>query len=363
MVMKHYPQQFKADAVALYRSRPGATIRSVAGDLGVNTETLRNWIRAAGERRPGSLSASGAAAPLPAGATARALTAPAKASTPATTHTALRTGHPPGAARLHRPGLTRPRPPPPDRRRTAAATGSTAGHTTPASRCPTPADRSPGRSGPPHPRNATPRRTTPNPRSKRCVSGCAPAGRRPPWPTGPRTGRGGRPHGRRVRRRVRPAVRRDQPVRDGLSSSPHGDAHRRAATAVVAPLIRRRVFDAWSRRPRHLAAESSTCSSYGDDIPPSSAARPAETPAADSAAQRPGANRIREITPVHTPGPALPSVRALGRPGVPPVATACGAACQPGAGTGRAGTGRTGRTGAGARWAAGREARARARPA
>ncbi|WP_233289806.1 transposase [Streptomyces microflavus] len=34
--MKHYPAAFKADAVALYRSRPGATIKSVAGDLGVN---------------------------------------------------------------------------------------------------------------------------------------------------------------------------------------------------------------------------------------------------------------------------------------------------------------------------------------
>ncbi|MFB8043510.1 transposase [Streptomyces hydrogenans] len=43
--MKHYPSEFKADAVALYRSRPGATIKSVAGALGVNTETLRKWIR------------------------------------------------------------------------------------------------------------------------------------------------------------------------------------------------------------------------------------------------------------------------------------------------------------------------------
>ncbi|MFD9563814.1 IS3 family transposase [Streptomyces sp. NPDC059994] len=54
MGMKHYPAEFKADAVALYRSRPGATIKSVAGDLGVNTETLRNWIRAADGRRPGA---------------------------------------------------------------------------------------------------------------------------------------------------------------------------------------------------------------------------------------------------------------------------------------------------------------------
>ncbi|MFJ3098303.1 transposase [Streptomyces hydrogenans] len=59
--MKHYPAEFKADAVALYRSRPGATIRSVAADLGVNTETLRNWIRAADGRRPGAHSAPPAA--------------------------------------------------------------------------------------------------------------------------------------------------------------------------------------------------------------------------------------------------------------------------------------------------------------
>ncbi|KOV59434.1 transposase [Streptomyces sp. NRRL WC-3618] len=50
--MKHYPPEFKADAVALYRSRPGATIRQVAADLGVNPETLRNWVRAAGANRP-----------------------------------------------------------------------------------------------------------------------------------------------------------------------------------------------------------------------------------------------------------------------------------------------------------------------
>src|SRR3954453_19089021 len=46
MVMKHYPVQFKADAVALYRSRPGATIAQIADDLGINRETLRSWVRA-----------------------------------------------------------------------------------------------------------------------------------------------------------------------------------------------------------------------------------------------------------------------------------------------------------------------------
>ncbi|MFH9999229.1 IS3 family transposase [Streptomyces globisporus] len=52
MVMKNCPPQFKADAVALYESRPEATIRSVAADLGINPETLRNWVRAAGASRP-----------------------------------------------------------------------------------------------------------------------------------------------------------------------------------------------------------------------------------------------------------------------------------------------------------------------
>ncbi|WP_406016386.1 transposase [Streptomyces sp. NBC_00984] len=52
MVMKHYSAEFKADAVALYESRPEATIKQVAADLGINAETLRNWIRAAGSGRP-----------------------------------------------------------------------------------------------------------------------------------------------------------------------------------------------------------------------------------------------------------------------------------------------------------------------
>jgi len=51
MVNKHYPKQFKADAVALYRSRPGATIASIADDLGVNRETVRSWVRADDQRR------------------------------------------------------------------------------------------------------------------------------------------------------------------------------------------------------------------------------------------------------------------------------------------------------------------------
>jgi transposase len=53
MVSKHYPKEFKADAVALYRSRPAATIASIADDLGINRETLRSWVRADDQRRGG----------------------------------------------------------------------------------------------------------------------------------------------------------------------------------------------------------------------------------------------------------------------------------------------------------------------
>ncbi|MFE3831024.1 transposase [Streptomyces sp. NPDC059092] len=63
--MKHYPPEFKADAVALYESRPDATIRSVGADLGVNPETLRNWGRAAGASRPRGRRAEAAEPPTP----------------------------------------------------------------------------------------------------------------------------------------------------------------------------------------------------------------------------------------------------------------------------------------------------------
>ena len=71
MVMKHYPQQFKADAVALYRSRPGATIAQIADDLGINRETLRSWIRIDDQQR-GACEPARSAAPRPAAASVEA---------------------------------------------------------------------------------------------------------------------------------------------------------------------------------------------------------------------------------------------------------------------------------------------------
>lgn len=45
---KFYPEEFKADAVELYSSTPGATIKRIAADLGVHEGTLSAWLRAAG---------------------------------------------------------------------------------------------------------------------------------------------------------------------------------------------------------------------------------------------------------------------------------------------------------------------------
>ena len=58
MARKNYPDEFKRDAVALYRDTEGATITVIAAELGVSEATLSAWCKAAGvairHRRPGS---------------------------------------------------------------------------------------------------------------------------------------------------------------------------------------------------------------------------------------------------------------------------------------------------------------------
>ncbi|MFB7109189.1 transposase [Streptomyces sp. NPDC056291] len=51
MAMKDYSDEFRADAVALYESTPGATYKSIAADLGINRNTLRAWVLRDRERR------------------------------------------------------------------------------------------------------------------------------------------------------------------------------------------------------------------------------------------------------------------------------------------------------------------------
>jgi transposase len=60
MARKNYPDEFKRDAVALYRDTEGATVTVIAAELGVSEATLSAWCRAAGvpirHRKPGSAS-------------------------------------------------------------------------------------------------------------------------------------------------------------------------------------------------------------------------------------------------------------------------------------------------------------------
>lgn len=48
MARKNYPEEFKRDAVALYRDTEGATITEIAAELGVHDATLAAWCKAAG---------------------------------------------------------------------------------------------------------------------------------------------------------------------------------------------------------------------------------------------------------------------------------------------------------------------------
>lgn len=56
MARKTYSEQFRRQAVELYETTPGATLRGIAADLGVQDGTLSDWVKRLG-------SGSGAQAP------------------------------------------------------------------------------------------------------------------------------------------------------------------------------------------------------------------------------------------------------------------------------------------------------------
>lgn len=45
---KVYSEEFRRDAVELYRTTEGATVASIAADLGIVDTTLSSWLKAAG---------------------------------------------------------------------------------------------------------------------------------------------------------------------------------------------------------------------------------------------------------------------------------------------------------------------------
>lgn len=48
MARKHYTDEFRRQAVDLYESTEGATLRGIAGDLGIARGTLAEWVGALG---------------------------------------------------------------------------------------------------------------------------------------------------------------------------------------------------------------------------------------------------------------------------------------------------------------------------
>ena len=46
-----YPEEFRRDAVALVKSSPGRTVAEIGRELGVNHETLRQWVIAADKQQ------------------------------------------------------------------------------------------------------------------------------------------------------------------------------------------------------------------------------------------------------------------------------------------------------------------------
>ena len=48
MARKNYSEEFRRQAVDLYESTPGATVRGIAEDLGIVRGTLRGWLEAHG---------------------------------------------------------------------------------------------------------------------------------------------------------------------------------------------------------------------------------------------------------------------------------------------------------------------------
>ncbi len=71
MARKNYSEEFRRQAVDLYESTPGATLRGIAADLGIVRGTLSEWVRAHGTGR--KTAADGSTVPSEIGASRTAV--------------------------------------------------------------------------------------------------------------------------------------------------------------------------------------------------------------------------------------------------------------------------------------------------
>jgi transposase len=72
MARKHYSDEFRRQAVDLYESTPGATVRGIADDLGVERGTLRHWLALFGTGKKTAADGTLIRSPLKPGQLARA---------------------------------------------------------------------------------------------------------------------------------------------------------------------------------------------------------------------------------------------------------------------------------------------------
>jgi transposase len=72
MARKNYSDEFRRQAVDLYESSPGATVRGIADDLGIERGTLRHWLALFGTGKKTAADGSLTRSPLKPGQLVRA---------------------------------------------------------------------------------------------------------------------------------------------------------------------------------------------------------------------------------------------------------------------------------------------------
>jgi len=76
MARKSYSEEFRRQAVDLYESTPGATVRGIAADLGIVRGTLRHWLEVYGTGAKTAVDGSATPSPLRSKSAAASSTAP-----------------------------------------------------------------------------------------------------------------------------------------------------------------------------------------------------------------------------------------------------------------------------------------------
>ena len=76
MARKNYSEEFRRQAVDLYESTPGATVRGIAEDLGIVRGTLRHWLEAYGTGKKTAADRTLTSSPLQAKTSAASSSAP-----------------------------------------------------------------------------------------------------------------------------------------------------------------------------------------------------------------------------------------------------------------------------------------------